>query len=55
MKRHVDVLAFIVGYDFYQECATEHLALEAFGINLLEIKSIDFKIFKVCGSKQGME
>ena len=54
MKRHVDALSIVVAYDFYHECATEVLAMEAFGIDKKEIKVLDFQGFKVRCAEQGI-
>ena len=51
MMQHVDGLALVVAYDFYWKCAMEHLSLDAFGIDTLEIKPMNFQAFKVCASK----
>lgn len=55
MKRHIDAIAVVVAYDFYKECITERLALEAFGFNGTDkINVMDFHTFKVRLSKQGI-
>ena len=54
MKRHVDALAVAVAYDFYKECMTETLALEVFEVQKDKLKVMDFHMFKVKLSKQGL-
>ena len=55
-KLHVDALALVIMYDMYKECATEPLALEAFGIRKEDnIKVLEFHELRGNCSKAGME
>ena len=46
-KCHVDALAVVVAYDFYKECMTETLVLEAFEVQKDELEVMDFHTLKV--------
>jgi len=46
MKRHVDVFAVIVVYEFYKECVAEQLALQVFEMENEILQVMDFYLFK---------